>query len=82
MSDGTYQRILIEARNIAGGESELALLLHKPQRKVVNWLMGIEPIPVAVFLQALDMIIKSQKRHVQNTKRFLRRMRIRRRIGL
>ena len=75
MSVGTYRKILIEARNVAGNESALAMRLRKSEREVVNWLLGNEPIPVAVFVQALDIVIKNQKRHVQNTARFLRRMR-------
>jgi hypothetical protein len=65
----------MDARNIARGELALAKRLRKPERQVVNWLMGIEPIPMPVFLQALDMVIRSQKRYVQNTERFLRRVR-------
>jgi len=75
MGIGTYRKILSEARDIAGDTSALAMRLHKTEAEVNNWLLGNEPIPVSVFVQALDIVIQSQKRHVQNTARFLRRMR-------
>jgi len=80
MSNGTYQRTLIEACNIAGDESALAIYLHQPPQRVVDWLVGINPVPVEVFLQAADMVSATPHCHVENADVFLQS--IRRRHGL
>jgi hypothetical protein len=71
----TYRRALIEACGISGDEAALAARLHKPKQLLVEWLLGTAPIPVEVFLEAVDIVIESQKQSVQETERFLQRIR-------
>ena len=80
MSNGTYQRTLIEACNIAGDESVLAIYLHQSPQQVVGWLVGDDPIPVEVFLQAADMVSLTPHSHIENAELFLKQ--IRKRHGL
>jgi hypothetical protein len=75
MSNGTYQRTLIEACNIAGDESVLAVYLHQPPQQVVEWLVGNDPVPVEVFLQAADMVTATPHCHLENAELFLKRIR-------
>ena len=80
MSNRIYQRILIEACNIAGDESVLAGYLHKPEQQVVGWLVGNDSVPVDVFLQAADMVSSTPHCHIENAELFLKQ--IRKRHGL
>jgi hypothetical protein len=72
--DGTCQRILLEACNIEGSESALAVRLKKSEQQVLDWLDGKEPIPLEIFLQAIDIVIENQRQSAEFA-RFLQRRR-------
>ena len=75
MGNGTYRRTLMEACNIAGNETALAKRLHKPKPKVVCWLLGSASVPDDVFLQAVDIVTASKKRHIEDADLFVRQIR-------
>lgn len=70
----TYQRVLIKACEIAGGETALAGQLGVPVPYVVNWLLGDSghrQIPPDVFLAAVDIVLKASRQQVLETRTLL-----------
>jgi hypothetical protein len=66
---------LIEACHIAGNESLLSARIGHPVPRVLDWLLGTETVPVDVFLQCVDIIVASNKRHVNDAEAFLEQVR-------
>jgi len=54
-----YINTLKYASAIAGSELTLAARLRVPLAKVQMWLKGIEPVPAATFLAAVDIIVSA-----------------------
>ena len=55
----TYRSTLEYALALAGSDASLAARLNVPIGKVRLWLDGIEDMPDAIFLAAVDVIIAS-----------------------
>jgi hypothetical protein len=51
-----YAAALSRAGKILGGRARLAAFLRVSPQKIDAWLRGVEPAPLEVFLQALDVI--------------------------
>jgi len=47
---------LTHAAEITGGKERLARALQAPMVRVEQWLSGNEPVPMSVFMEALDLI--------------------------
>jgi len=72
MSAGdTYYRTLIDACYIVGDETVLAQRVGYALPMVLDWLMCTKPVPVDVFLKAVDIVLSHSQRHVLNTDVFL-----------
>ena len=56
----TYLDILTLRRavQIAGGEEELALRLNVSSSRLISWLAAEAPLPHAVFLRAVDVVME------------------------
>ena len=56
----TYLDILTlrRALEIAGGEDELALRLKVSHGRLISWLAAETPLPRAVFLRAVDVVME------------------------
>jgi hypothetical protein len=53
---GRYANALRRAVQVAGGPVSLARILDVPQDRLDRWLAGDDPLPLAVFLDTLDVI--------------------------
>jgi DNA-binding transcriptional regulator YdaS (Cro superfamily) len=53
----TYRNTLRYALTIVGNEIALAVRLRVTPAKLSDWLDGSEPIPVAAFLDAVDVVV-------------------------
>jgi hypothetical protein len=71
----TYHKTLIRACIVAGDETELATQLGVPVAAVVDWLLGDRPVPVAIFLRAVDLVVASNKEHIEAVRDFLDKVR-------
>ena len=71
----TYQRTLVRACMIAGGENELAKRLGVPVHAIVDWLLGDKPVPPDIFLRAVDLALTASKQHVEAVSEFLEQVR-------
>ena len=47
---------LTHAEEIMGGKERLAAALKTPMRQLEQWLSGNEPMPMSLFMEALDLI--------------------------
>ena len=56
----TYRRTLVSAVSIAGSDLALAVRLKATPNQVKKWLAGVEPIPDAAFLDAVDIVVSAQ----------------------
>ena len=53
-------RVLRRALEIAGSEEQLALRLHVTPSRVSAWLLAQAPLPHAVFLRAVDLVLEHE----------------------
>ncbi len=53
-------RVLRRAVEIAGGEAELALRLEVSPHRLTTWLGAHAPLPHAVFLRAVDIVLEHE----------------------
>jgi GAF domain-containing protein len=53
-----HRRALERAAAVLGGKQRLQEYLRVPSRKVDAWLEAMEPVPMAVFLKAVDLITR------------------------
>ncbi|MBV9190277.1 MAG: hypothetical protein JOZ85_07325 [Betaproteobacteria bacterium] len=79
MNRETHHRTLMRACLIAGDEVTLASRLHVPLPSLVDWLLGEVPVPVEVFLRAVDIVIAANKETMADSKALLEQIRKRHR---
>jgi hypothetical protein len=60
---GFYATILAGAAEYCGGRKALAALLRVPLEDLTCWLTGAEKPPLAVFMDALDIVGAGPQRH-------------------
>jgi DNA-binding transcriptional regulator YdaS (Cro superfamily) len=60
-------RVLRRAVEIAGGEAELALRLEVSPHRLSTWLDAHAPIPHAVFLRAVDIVLEHEHAALQRS---------------
>jgi len=53
-------RVLRRAVEIAGGEAELALRLEVSPHRLSAWLDAHAPLPHAIFLRAVDIVLEHE----------------------
>jgi hypothetical protein len=63
----TYQRTLLEACLVAGGEKPLAEKLGVSVDRVLAWLLADESLPTDVFLRAVDIVLTDSERKIRDT---------------
>ena len=56
----TYRNTLLRALAIAGSDLALAVRLDATPSQVKKWLAGVEAIPDAAFLDAVDIVVTAQ----------------------
>ena len=61
----TRQRTVVRACAICGDEVALAKRLGFPVGKVVNWLLGDEPISTDEFLMLVDIVLDDNRKLVE-----------------
>ena len=54
-----YTEALRRAAAAIGGEAKLAASLRVPETQLRRWLSGEEPPPLAIYHQALDVLIST-----------------------
>ena len=74
-SRDTYRRTLVRACIAAGDESALAEQLGVEAKDVVNWLLGDKPVPTDVFLRAVDVVVTTHTKHIEDVRGFLEQVR-------
>ncbi len=57
MFDSVHSRALNVAAEKIGGFAELRRFLHVPSADLLRWITGEEPVPMAVFLQVVDVVL-------------------------
>lgn len=67
----TYRNILIYAMSIAGNERLLAERLGVSPQQVLNWTNGIEPVPAAIFLKAVDTVVAATPEDIRRSRNVL-----------
>jgi len=75
----TYQKALIQACIVAGDETALAAKLGVPVMTVVDWLLGEKQVPVDMFLRTVDILLASNKQHIEDTRALIAHIRQRHR---
>jgi hypothetical protein len=75
----TYQRILAQACIVAGDETMLAERLHVPVKAVVDWLLGVTPVPTEIFLGAVDIVSTATRKQNEDNRALLAQIRQRHR---
>jgi hypothetical protein len=60
VQDSIYVSTLRHARDILGGDKELARLLRVPFADLQRWLAGKEEPPRQVFLRAVDVVLEGK----------------------
>lgn len=68
----TYRNTLSYALAIAGGEMALAVRLRVTVAKLRDWLEGIESVPDAAFLDAVDVIVGAKSADIARAREQLR----------
>lgn len=66
-----YQEGVLRACIAAGDETAFAEQLGVPVGTVVDWLLGEQPIPAAVFIFAVDLMLFRSVEHVKDVRKFL-----------
>ena len=75
MSHGeTYRNTLTYALAIAGNERKLAEQLGVKVQEVLNWTMGIEPVPTEVFLRAVDVVLAASADDIRHSREVLNKL--------
>lgn len=57
-----YTRTLRQAADVVGGEANLAAALKAPSDALHRWLSGEESPPVHIYLAALDLVTRGNRR--------------------
>jgi DNA-binding transcriptional regulator YdaS (Cro superfamily) len=64
----TYRNVLIYATAMVGGEQSLAERLGVSAQQILDWTTGIEPIPTAVFLKAVDVVTAATPEDIRRSR--------------
>jgi hypothetical protein len=75
----TYQWTLVKACLIVGDELKLAQRLGATVEDVVNWLLGDVPVPMNVFLAAVDIALADNKEQIASNVALIEQIRRRHR---
>ena len=75
----TYQKVLLRACLVAGDKTALAKHLGVPVMSVVSWILGDSQCPSDVFLRAVDLVLTSTRRQVEDNRALLDQIRARHR---
>ena len=76
--DATYHRTLVRACIVLGDETKLAQKLGVPVGHIYEFLLAERPIPIRVFLKAVDVVLSHNEQVVRDSKAFLDEMNRRR----
>jgi hypothetical protein len=76
----TYHRTLLTACNIMGDEAALAQALQLPVEEVVNYLVGDVPVPVQVFAEAINIVIRENNWYIADAGLLLEQIRTRNKL--
>jgi len=71
----TYQNTIVEACSAAGDETLLADALDIPVGTLVDYLLGEERVPTAVFVRAVDLVLTHRNRLIPDKRVFLEQLR-------
>ena len=66
----TYRNTLIYAMRLAGSERLLAESLGVTPQQILDWTNGIEPVPAAIFLRTVDIVVASTPADIRRTGSF------------
>lgn len=69
----TYRDTLLYAMAIAGSERALAERLQVRVGMISTWRFGIEPVPHAVFLKAVDVVLNATPAEISRSRQLLAR---------
>lgn len=72
--DTTYRDLLTYACAIAGNERLLAERLGVELPQVLNWTMGIDQVPAAIFLKAVDIVSAATPEEIRRSREVLMRL--------
>lgn len=72
--DTTSRDLLVYAWAIAGNERLLAERLRVKVPQVLNWTMGIEPVPPEIFLKAVDVVVGATPEDIRRSRRVLMKL--------
>jgi len=65
-----YRKTLRYAEALAGSPAQLAHLLSIDSRLLTSWFRGTEPIPDAVFLKLIDIVLGATKNDVERSRSY------------
>jgi hypothetical protein len=71
----TYINTLKYALAIAGSEVTLSVRLGVPVARLQIWLNRVEPVPTAIFLDALDVIVAATPSDIARCREAMRKTR-------
>jgi hypothetical protein len=71
----TYQKTLVQACIVAGDETALAAKMGVSVLTVVEWLLGDREVPTEMFLRAVDVVLLSNKQHIEDTRALIAQIR-------
>ena len=63
----TYRNVLIYALSIAGNERSLAERLGVNPQQILDWTNGIEPVPAAIFLRTVDVVVAATPEDIRRS---------------
>jgi hypothetical protein len=72
-SQDNYRKTLRYAEALAGSPAQLAQRLNIDSRLLSAWFRGTEPIPEAVFLQLVDVVLAASKTDVERSRDYKHR---------
>jgi hypothetical protein len=53
-----HGRLLRKAAELLGGSAQLGYELQVPEQNLARWMAGLEPMPRAMFLKVVDLVIE------------------------
>jgi hypothetical protein len=65
LSPSVHIYALQRAAVLAGGADALARILDVPGFCVDSWLGGVHPVPLEIFLRAVDMVLEDDMRSLR-----------------
>jgi hypothetical protein len=65
-----YRKTLRYAEALAGSPAELAQRLSVDSPLLTSWLRGTEPIPEAIFLKLIDIVLGATKTDVERSRNY------------